>query len=267
MVSLNQEMMIAYRSTNFKVGVGLDAFVLKVGIPSQEIIGRLRPGGSPSGVFITAFNPLSDPVSDEDNAAAQSALFAELQRTSAKVTAGVGEDPAGRWPGEPSYFVEGLAAVDAAYLSLRFRQHAFVWIDADAVPILVCTNQQVDRTAFYDAIETYAADVGLVATNVPKRDSFGQSDQSMLFPSPSHDSIYQHTLQGIEAMRSKSSIDFLSWLYERHIVLSEAGAKWCPEDVDRRPAELKILKKTFRRLVRHHVTNLPADKMTGSQWE
>ncbi len=267
MADFNEEMMIAYLSTHYKVGVGRDAFVLKIGIPSPEIMSRLRPGQSPSGAFITACNPLSDQVSDEDNAAAQSALLAELQWTCPKVAEGMGEDAAGQWPGEPSYFAEGLDAVDAAYLALRFRQHAFVWIDAEVIPILVCMKQKVDEIVLSESIEDFFTDFTVVATKFRNIDSMGRPHHPRQFPNRSQDSIDLHTLQSIDDLRSKSSIDFLSWLYGRHKRYSKEAAARYPEYAERFSDELAIIRRSFRRLVRDHVANIPADRMKGDHWE
>jgi len=267
MASMTQEMMIAYLSTNYRVGVGSDSFVLKIGIPSPEIMNRLRPGQSPSGVFITAFNPLSDHASDDDNACAQFNLLTELQGTTAIVTEGFGEDPLGRWPGEESYFVAGLDAVDAAYLALRFRQHAFVWIDAEAIPILVCMKQEVDDKVLSESIEEFSSDFTVVSNKFRNIDSLGRPHHPRQFPNRSQDSIDLHTLQSIDELRSKSSIDFLSWLYVRHNRFSKEAAARYPEYAERFSDELAIIRRSFRRLVRDHIANIPADRMKGDQWE
>jgi hypothetical protein len=50
---------------------------------------------------------------------------------------GKGVDPAGEWPGEPSLLILSINLEAADVLGRAFRQNAFVWASADAIPQLV----------------------------------------------------------------------------------------------------------------------------------
>jgi hypothetical protein len=65
------------------------------------------------------------------------ALEAALDALGHPRLAGRAEDPAGIWPGEPSFLVFGVRERDARGLAERFGQNALLHAGADGVPRLV----------------------------------------------------------------------------------------------------------------------------------
>lgn len=93
--------------------------------------------GVTTSAFITAFNPLSQATSDAENEAAQERLTQRLREQGYSFLEGLGVDPTGDWPAEPSLLVLGIAHGAAHALCVEFAQNGFVWAGSDAVPRLV----------------------------------------------------------------------------------------------------------------------------------
>ena len=133
---ISRETIEAYEATNFRV-LGEPTFDLKIGQPSAPLRRLYKKYGCTSSAFVTAWNPRSKRVSDADNTAAQTQLEHGLTESSIPFIAGIGEDPAGQWPGEPSVLALGLDLDAAEALGVRFKQNAIVWAASDANPQLV----------------------------------------------------------------------------------------------------------------------------------
>ncbi len=126
----------AYLDTHYRVGVGPDTFVLRVGQHSPALALRYAVIGSDCAVFITAFNPLGQKQDDAANEAAHERLREQLGGPSNRVIEGVGADPTDNWK-EKSYLAFGIDAEAARELGRRFKQDAVVWIGKDAIPQLL----------------------------------------------------------------------------------------------------------------------------------
>ncbi|MEZ5595167.1 MAG: DUF3293 domain-containing protein [Pseudomonadales bacterium] len=84
-----------------------------------------------------ACNPRGEMGTDGENHARQQALAVNLdQKGHARLT-GIGEDPAGEWPGEASLLILGMNREEAADLGAQWGQNAVVWAGADATPELI----------------------------------------------------------------------------------------------------------------------------------
>ncbi len=127
----------AYLDTHYRVGIGLDAFVLRIGEHSPELALRYSAIGSDCALFITAFNPLGQEQGDAANEVAHVRLGELLREASDHVIEGEGADPAGKWPAERSYLAFGIDADAARELGRHFKQDAVVWIGKDAIPQLL----------------------------------------------------------------------------------------------------------------------------------
>ncbi len=132
-----EDLIAAYRATEFRCGAGAEAFTLRIGVRSDALVQQFASTGCTSAVFITAYTPFSQPQSEEANRAAQVRLGDELASLGRPVLDGVGADPKGRWPPEPSYLVLGVLLEAAQALGRRYQQNALVWVGADAVPELM----------------------------------------------------------------------------------------------------------------------------------
>lgn len=126
----------AYLAADYQV-LADDPFTLTIDRPSPELARRLAEHHCAGAAFLTAWNPLGEPAAAANNHAAQEALRAEIAARQLPYFEGAGQDPAGRWPGEPSLLVFGISLESARELAERFRQNAFVYAGRDAVPRLI----------------------------------------------------------------------------------------------------------------------------------
>ena len=134
--TLAPDLISAYKLTNFHVKVE-PAFTLNVGKVSEELKALLKQNKVTSVAFITAWNPYSKSLSDEENQARNDQLENELNLHSLKFINGFGQDPLGQWSGEDSFLVFGIDLEESKKLGDQFEQNAVIWSDIDAVPKLI----------------------------------------------------------------------------------------------------------------------------------
>ena len=125
----------AYRATDYRV-TEERAFTLKVDEPSPELARLYEERGVNSAAFITACNPGSRMVGDAENRQRMERLAADVAAVGLTALRGVGEDPAGEWPGEPSFLVPGISLEQAQTLGRKYGQNVIIWCGPDAVPRL-----------------------------------------------------------------------------------------------------------------------------------
>lgn len=126
----------AYRGTDFRVCHD-PIFTLRVGMLSEELREVYAQQRVTCAAFITAWNPYSMETSEAENIAFQTRLEASVAEAGYRFWPGLGVDPSGKWPGEPSAFVLGMDLATACSFGADFRQNAIVWIGETAVPELV----------------------------------------------------------------------------------------------------------------------------------
>ena len=129
------ETIAAYRTTHYHVA-NSTPFALEIGRPSQPLQHLFSEYDVNSAAFLTAWNPFSQPTTEVENWTAQARLECNLSQDLLPVFAGVGKDPSGEWPGEPSILVLGLTLEAASSLGIQYQQNAIVWADQDANPQL-----------------------------------------------------------------------------------------------------------------------------------
>lgn len=124
---VDPELVAAFRATEYVVHAARP-FVLSVDCASAELDALLAAAGRDCAAFVTAWNPRSQPTDEDGNRAAQARLEAELAAAGHPTVAGIGRDPLGQWPGEPSVLVPGLGRDAARLLGRRYGQHAVLWV-------------------------------------------------------------------------------------------------------------------------------------------
>lgn len=127
----------AYKATRYRAGDGPDAFVMRIGQHSPELLSLYEDTGSDCALFITAFNPLGQHRDDAANEAAHQRLEEQLRAVASHLIEGEGADIAWQWPAERSYLALGIDADVAGELGRLFEQDAVVWIGRDGVPQLL----------------------------------------------------------------------------------------------------------------------------------
>jgi len=133
---LSPETIQAYRETEYRV-LADPAFVLRIAEASAELLDLYGRFGVSCGAFVTACNPYSAALADEDNRERQAKLERELRARSLRFLPGLGQHPSNEWPGEPSFLILALSLASARALGDRLEQNAIVWAGEDGVPQLV----------------------------------------------------------------------------------------------------------------------------------
>ncbi|HLJ12219.1 MAG TPA: DUF3293 domain-containing protein [Planctomycetaceae bacterium] len=101
-------------------------FRICCGEQSPELDRALSEAGAHDWVYITACNPLSQALSDQENASRMLDLEARLRAMSCVVFHGRGVGRIGNWPAEPSLLVMGLSVDEGLNLGREFGQAAIV---------------------------------------------------------------------------------------------------------------------------------------------
>lgn len=91
---ISPETIQAYRETEFRVFVE-DLVVLKISEKNEELVDLLKSHRSEACAFVTAFNPLGELLSHEQNSDLQQRLEEEIQFRGLTYIAGEGKHPAG----------------------------------------------------------------------------------------------------------------------------------------------------------------------------
>lgn len=134
---LPENLVDAFLATHYRVQDGDRSFVLRIDQYSRELADLFRREQLSSAAYITACNPLSQPLSRQENEQAHQSLIKDLCRLGYRWLDGFGEDPSGKWAGEASMLVLGLDQPAASELGRRYQQNAIVWIGTDAIPRLM----------------------------------------------------------------------------------------------------------------------------------
>ena len=130
------DLIAAFRRTNYCVHTD-PRMTLHIGKSSPQLLDLHRSHKVNSSVFITACNPLSQLMSEDENAKRMGQLCNELTQRSLTFFEGVGQNPSMEWPGEPSYLVLDMSMQAAMALGRKYEQHAIVFSEFDALPQLI----------------------------------------------------------------------------------------------------------------------------------
>lgn len=137
MTELSDDLVRAYRLTDYRVCEGGTEFVLHVDEYSPALRTFLKERGATSAAFLTGWNPLSQPLPQADNDRAHEALRLRAGVLGLEWVEALGADPTGQWPPERSLLIVGAGLETARPLAADSDQNAFVWIGGDAVPRLI----------------------------------------------------------------------------------------------------------------------------------
>ena len=131
----------AYRKTTFYADTPRTRLSLRVGRWFGELDALLNDHGVSTWAYVTASNPGSRKLSDEDNSARQRELEGHVARLGLNAYPGEGVADDRRWPPEPSLLILGVARGDAVRLGAHYGQVAVVCGELGRVAELVlCTD-------------------------------------------------------------------------------------------------------------------------------
>jgi hypothetical protein len=120
------ELEAAYLATDYWVEDAPNGpFAIRVGALNVDLEEVLLEEVAVEWAYVTACNPESVPLSDEENKARTDELRETLVEAGLRFYEGVAVDPDGNWR-EPSFLVLELSEGDALRLAKRFGQNAIV---------------------------------------------------------------------------------------------------------------------------------------------
>ncbi len=136
--TISPDLLAIYQNSDYRVlGEGEEAFVMHIGQPCKPLYNLLQRTRVTSSCFVSAYNPRSEPRTDEENVQAQASLIRDVRQMGLQYLDGVGEDPGGDCAGEPCLLVMGISREKAIMLGNRYGQNAMLWSEADGVPQLL----------------------------------------------------------------------------------------------------------------------------------
>jgi hypothetical protein len=135
-VTIDPKVLAAYLAAEY-VFFTEPAIALRIGERSEALDAVLDAAGSDTAAFVTAANPGGAPADPQDNMLATEALLHAQREAGYACIPGVGRDPGGEWPAEPSVLVLGISRREAEILGRSYEQNAIVFYEKDAALELV----------------------------------------------------------------------------------------------------------------------------------
>ena len=126
----------AYRRTAYRIRSD-PPLALRIDEANPALDRLLSERGVATWAFITAFNPHSQPKSEDENSAADVRLHETLAAAGYATLAADAVSDDARWPVERGWMVLGISRKRACELGREFAQNAVVWGERGAAPVLV----------------------------------------------------------------------------------------------------------------------------------
>jgi hypothetical protein len=156
MAELDAALIAAYRAAEYVVlpPSGIEPIVLRIGQATPELArlanvleaDRTSSDGPITWAFLTACNPSSTLLPDDENHRRLDRLRAELVALGLSVCDGVGRDVQGLWTAEPGLVVLHLDPSRACAVGRRWEQHAIVAGVVGGTARLIRCRDGVDLT-------------------------------------------------------------------------------------------------------------------------
>lgn len=115
----------AYETTNYFAHEDKPV-LLRIGDPPASHRAWLEKMGAQSATILTAWNPLSEEKSREENDRAQAELLAQIREGEFRWLPATGQDPAGTWQPEPGFCIFDVPQETLDRWLVKFRQNAAV---------------------------------------------------------------------------------------------------------------------------------------------
>lgn len=133
------ELIEAYKNTKYKlVEVNL---TIEIGKSNKELDALLEKHNANEWAFITAYNPYSRVLTDDENKIRHEELKKMTENHITYEGYGVGEDPT--WEPELSMLTIGISMEDASVLGKKFEQNAIVYGEINNTPRLLILNEEL----------------------------------------------------------------------------------------------------------------------------
>ena len=129
----------AYKNTKYKVFGS--TITIEIGKFNQDLNNLILNHNSNEWAFITAFNPYSKVLTNDENKIRHYELKELTENYVTFEGHGVGEDPT-REP-ELSLFIIGISKVEATKIGKKFEQNAIVYGELNNSPELIILNEEL----------------------------------------------------------------------------------------------------------------------------
>lgn len=133
------ELIEAYKNTKYKV-FELN-LTIEIGKSNQEVDAILAKYNASEWAFITAFNPYSRVLTDNENKIRHEELKNLTENYVTYEGHGVGEDPT--WEPELSLLIIGISKEEASILGNKFEQNAIVYGKLNDTTDLLVLNEEL----------------------------------------------------------------------------------------------------------------------------
>ncbi len=137
MSAIDADLLAAYQRTDYAIFEDEAETIVNIGRQDAAIDSLLQRHGARSGSIITAWNPHSIILSDEENALREAALWRWVCEHQHFALMAEGRDPTGTWQSEQSCLIFDIAADVATMLGRHYGQNAIVQLRLGAAPELV----------------------------------------------------------------------------------------------------------------------------------
>ncbi len=127
----------AYKAPDYVVEDGKISIAVRIGQMNSKLDNLLAKREIENWAFITAFNPRSEQLTDEENAARHSELLAATKAGDYEFLNGYGRGSIGDWPPEKSLLIFNIDREAAKKIGKRFGQNAIVAGQIEDLPELV----------------------------------------------------------------------------------------------------------------------------------
>lgn len=129
----------AYKNSKYEIFE--TSIIIEIGIINQQLDDLLLKHNSNEWAFITAYNPYSQVLTDEENEIRHSDLKVLTKNYVTYEGHGVGEDIT--WKPELSLFIIGISKDDALKIGYKFDQNAIVYGKIEFAPELLILNDNL----------------------------------------------------------------------------------------------------------------------------
>lgn len=126
---MTDDLYAAYLATNYVAETPGGEVVIRPGEHNAQVDLLLARYGAKTAVFITAWNPFSRSLTDQENELANKKLEGRLRKSGLIYLRGEGRGRIGDWPAERSFLVFGTDRARARKLGRGCRQNAVVFVE------------------------------------------------------------------------------------------------------------------------------------------
>ena len=133
---ISPSLLESYESADYHVDAS-PSFIIKIGIHSAELDSIYKTSHKYTAAFITAFNPYSQELSNQENKDRNHKLEELIQSLHFDYIHGEGKCGNDDWDGEESFLIIGISKEQASEIGKQFEQNAIVWCNKDAIPQLL----------------------------------------------------------------------------------------------------------------------------------